>query len=203
MPVSDRTDSADFAGKFRLALEALNWSRTRCARELGLDKSVINRRASGSAIPTEHNRTRFTEKLRLVHPRFQASAWRLPPTALTAWFQPEPVATLHEAAGGSRKRGHLSIAVLAFTSMSATPDDEYFADGMAEDIQCARQRRVLMFGPNGLTGYWPIFSPRRDELTTAVASAIEPAVEVAIAIECYTSLPTAWMHGKPISAGCL
>ena len=61
---SDRIEQGVFAEKFQLPLEALNWSRTRCAGELGVDKSVVSRWASGAARPTEHNPTRFTAMLR-------------------------------------------------------------------------------------------------------------------------------------------
>ena len=60
--MSNRPSSrlGDFATKFRLALEALNLSRARCAQALGVDKSVVTRWANGSALPTEHNLTRIT-----------------------------------------------------------------------------------------------------------------------------------------------
>ena len=73
----DQTQANHFAEKFRIPLEALNWSRARCARELSVDKSVISRWASGRATPTEHNLTRFTALIQQVLPRFRASAWRL------------------------------------------------------------------------------------------------------------------------------
>ena len=48
----DRTHSRIIRRKFRLTLEALNWSRTRCARELGVDKSVTSRWAAATAAST-------------------------------------------------------------------------------------------------------------------------------------------------------
>src|SRR4051794_15314804 len=77
MPDQVQPEADDFALKFRLALEALNWSRTRCAQEMGVHKSVVSRWASGDTIPSEHNLTRLTAMLRSVSPRFHAGAWRL------------------------------------------------------------------------------------------------------------------------------
>jgi transcriptional regulator with XRE-family HTH domain len=87
--VSDRSERDEFAQKSQLALEALNWSRSRCARELGVDKSVISRWASGGAHPTQHNLTRFTAILQRVHPRFQAGDWRLEAASFEALLRRE------------------------------------------------------------------------------------------------------------------
>jgi TolB-like protein len=144
--VSDRTQANDFAAKFRLALEALNWSRTRCARELSVDKSVISRWASGGAAPTEHNLTRITALLRQIHPRFQASAWRLDSESFALLFQPEtapatPAAVVYPASVSDQP----SIAVLPFDNMSGDPEQEYFVDGMVEEIITALSRIRWLF----------------------------------------------------------
>jgi adenylate cyclase len=140
--VPDRAEQDDFARKFRLALEALNWSRTRCARELGLDKSVVSRWASGGQTPTEHNLTRFTAMVQQAHPRFQAGDWRLNVTAFAALFRTEaPVREAMPVPGGRP-----SIAVLAFDNMSGDPEGDFFADGIAEDIitELSRSRSFLV-----------------------------------------------------------
>jgi adenylate cyclase len=132
--VPDRAEPDDFTEKFQLALEALNWSRTQCARELSVDKSVVSRWASGGARPTRHNLTRFTALIQQVHPRFQAGDWRLSAVAFAALFRVE--APVREPARGGRP----SIAVLAFDNMSGDPEDDAFADGIAEDIITALSR---------------------------------------------------------------
>ena len=86
VPNPTRPDS--FAEKFRIALDALNWSRAGCARELGVDKSVISRWAAGSTVPTEQNLTRFTARLQETHPRFHARAWRLDAELFAVLLQP-------------------------------------------------------------------------------------------------------------------
>jgi TolB-like protein len=151
--VSDRTRTAEFAPKFLRALEALNWSRTRCARELGVDKSVISRWASGGAAPTEHNLTRFTAMIQQAHPRFQASAWRLDPAQFTALLQAATAASTPEAPA-SLSDGP-SIAVLPFQNMSGDTEQEYFVDGMVEEIITAlsRIRWLLVLARNSSFTY--------------------------------------------------
>jgi adenylate cyclase len=134
--VSDPIEQDDFAQKFQLALEALNWSRTRCARELGVDKSVVSRWASGGARPTEHNLTRFTAMIQQAHPRFQAGDWRLNAVPFAALFRAEALAPSPAPILGGRP----SIAVLAFDNMSGHPEDGSFADSIAEDIITALSR---------------------------------------------------------------
>lgn len=134
--MSDRVKRDDFAKKFQLALEALNWSRTRCARELGVDKSVISRWASGGARPTQHNLTRFTALIQQDYPRFQAGDWRLGAIPLAALFRAEA----HAPSPAPTPDGRPSIAILAFSNMSSDPEDNSFADGIAEDIITALSR---------------------------------------------------------------
>ncbi len=134
--VPDRTDKDGFAQKFRLALEALNWSRTRCARELGMDKSVVSRWASGVMAPTEHNLTRFTALIQQFHPPFQAGDWRLDEVAFAALFR----AKARASSPVPMPRGLPSIAILAIDNMSGGTENDAFADGLAEDITTALSR---------------------------------------------------------------
>jgi transcriptional regulator with XRE-family HTH domain len=89
--VSDSAATADFARKFRLALEALNWSRARCARELRVDKSDVSRWTSGVSPPSEHNLTLFTEAIRQAYPNFPLGAWRLSVADFAARLNAVPV----------------------------------------------------------------------------------------------------------------
>lgn len=132
----NRTEQDGFAQKFRLALEALNWSRTRCARELGMDKSVVSRWASGVMEPTEHNLTRFTALIQQFHPRFQAGDWRLDAGAFAALFRAKAPASSPQPT----PRGLPSIAILAIDNMSGGPEESAFADGLAEDLITALSR---------------------------------------------------------------
>ncbi|HVM38047.1 MAG TPA: helix-turn-helix transcriptional regulator [Sphingomicrobium sp.] len=50
----------EFAIRFRLALQALGLSRGRAASQLGVDKSLVGRWASGSVHPSEHNLSEIT-----------------------------------------------------------------------------------------------------------------------------------------------
>jgi len=151
--VSDRTQANDFARKFRLVLEALNWSRTRCARELGVDKSVISRWASGVAQPTEHNLTRLTAIIQRARPRFQPRAWRLDPTPFAALLKAEVRPASPASPAGSR--GQPSIAVLPFEDRSAEPENDHFARGMAEDIitELSRSRTLLVISRGSSFSY--------------------------------------------------
>ena len=65
-------------------------------------------------------------------------------------FPAEPVATPERVAPGKAAFEGPSIAVLPFTNMSGDPEQEYFADGMAEDIITALSRisRLLVIARN-------------------------------------------------------
>ena len=112
----------DFAEKFQLALEALNWSRTQCARELGVDKSVVSRWASGGARPTEHNLTRFTAMIQRAFPRFQAGDWRVDAALFAALFRAET----HGRPPYRCRAGARRSPILAFDNMSGDPERRLF-----------------------------------------------------------------------------
>jgi len=150
--VSNRTQSDDFARKFRLALEALNWSRTRCARELDVDKSVISRWASGRTVPTEHNLTRFTALVQQEYPNFHAGSWRLDPVQFGASFTAGATASAPVSPALSDRP---SIAVLPFQNMSGDVEQSYFVDGIVEEIITAlsRIRWLLVLARNSSFTY--------------------------------------------------
>lgn len=54
------TSVADFSTKLELALKALSMSRGRLAADLGVDKSLVGRWASGAVSPSEHNLANLT-----------------------------------------------------------------------------------------------------------------------------------------------
>lgn len=145
--VPNPTKPDAFAEKFRIALDALNWSRAGCARELGVDKSVISRWAAGNTVPTEQNLARFTARLQAVHPRFHAGAWRLDAESFAALLQPDERGESSPAAAAT---GQPSIAVLAFDNLSGDPADRYVANGMAEDLitELSRSRSWLVVSRN-------------------------------------------------------
>ena len=65
-----------FAQKFRLALDALSISRGRFASEMGVDKSLVGRWASGSVGPSAINLERITRLLATKQPGFTLLDWK-------------------------------------------------------------------------------------------------------------------------------
>ena len=53
----------DSARKFGLVLKACNLGRGRMAQTIGMDKSVVSRRASGVQVPADHNLSLLTETI--------------------------------------------------------------------------------------------------------------------------------------------
>ena len=134
---------ADFAHKFGLVLKACNLSRGRLAQTVGIDKSVVSRWASGVQMPTDHNLTLLTEAVGRHRPGFARADWELASQAFAA--------RLGLGGGRSDREPGLalpdrpSIAVLPFTNMSGDPEQEYFADGMVEEITTALGRLRWLF----------------------------------------------------------
>lgn len=67
--------SEPFSVKFALALKALSLSRARLAADLGVDKSVVGRWATGAVRPTEHNLSRLTILIGERVPGFTVLDW--------------------------------------------------------------------------------------------------------------------------------
>jgi transcriptional regulator with XRE-family HTH domain len=67
--------SDDFAGRLTLALKALSMSRGRLASEMGVDKSLVGRWASGSVRPSAYNLERLTRFLAEKRPGLTLLDW--------------------------------------------------------------------------------------------------------------------------------
>jgi len=67
--------SDDFAPRLTLALKALSMSRGRLASEMGVDKSLVGRWASGSVRPSAHNLERLTRFLAGKKPGLTLLDW--------------------------------------------------------------------------------------------------------------------------------
>ena len=139
----------DFARKLDLVLKTLNLSRARLAQSVGVDKSVVSRWASGVTVPTDHNLSRLTEAVIRHKADFGRHDWDLEGDAFAVRLGiAAPAAGIATAASPSAPRvatpaskepqltlpDKPSIAVLPFQNMSGDPEQEYFADGIAEDI---------------------------------------------------------------------
>lgn len=61
------------------------------------------------------------------------------------WALPVEAPTRADAAAAALRRTKPSIAVLPFTNLSATPGQDYFADGLAEDIVASLSRSPWLF----------------------------------------------------------
>jgi adenylate cyclase len=147
--MADLTVTTEFGRKFCLALESLNCSRTRCAHELGVHKSIVTRWAAGKAHPTEHNLTRLTELVRRTRPEFVLRSWRLNVETFARQLGPGPRSPSTETA----KRP--SVAVLAFDNLSDDPGQDYFSDGVAEDIvtELTRDHSLLVIARSSSFAY--------------------------------------------------
>jgi transcriptional regulator with XRE-family HTH domain len=64
-----------FAHKLTLALKALSISRTRLAADMGVDKSVVARWASGATRPSAHNLAVLSASVARMRPGFSALDW--------------------------------------------------------------------------------------------------------------------------------
>lgn len=150
----------DFARKLDLVLKTLNLSRARLAQSVGVDKSVVSRWASGVTVPTDHNLSRLTEAVIRHKADFGRLDWDLEDDAFAVRLGiTTPVAgiginaspNVPRVATLATKEPRLtlpdkpSIAVLPFQNMSGDPEQEYFADGMAEDIITALSRFKSLF----------------------------------------------------------
>ena len=75
-----------FGERLTLALKALSMSRGRLASELGVDKSLVGRWASGSVRPSAHNLERLTHLLATKRPGLTMLDWEIEPGDFAGLF---------------------------------------------------------------------------------------------------------------------
>jgi TolB-like protein len=141
---------ADFALKLGLVLKTFNLSRGRLAQTVGVDKSVVSRWASGVQVPSDHNLSLLTEAVAHRRPGFERLDWDL---------DAEGFATKLDVRDAGASRLALpdkpSIAVLPFQNMSGDPEQEYFTDGITEDIitELSRFHSLFVIARNSSFSY--------------------------------------------------
>jgi adenylate cyclase len=129
--------TGDFAHKLGVVLKAINLSRGRLAQTVGVDKSVVSRWAAGVQAPSDHNLSLLTEAVARHRPGFERRDWDR---------DAEGLANKLDALAADRSSlERPSIAVLPFENMSGDPEQEYFADGMVDDIITALSRNRQLF----------------------------------------------------------
>ena len=77
---------ADFSTKLELALKALSLSRGRLAADLGVDKSLVGRWASGAVSPSDHNLSNLTRLIAGKKPGFTMLDWDRDVSGLASVF---------------------------------------------------------------------------------------------------------------------
>lgn len=92
--------SDPFAQRLSLALKALSMSRGRLAAELGVDKSLVGRWASGRTTPSAHNLERLTRHLAEKRPGLTLLDWERDLADFAALFGVEAAPPGVEAANG-------------------------------------------------------------------------------------------------------
>ena len=79
-------DVAGFPAKLEIVMKTLSLSRGRLAADLGVDKSVVARWATGVVNPSEHNLARLTELVAGKRPGFSMLHWDATTDALLAFM---------------------------------------------------------------------------------------------------------------------
>ncbi len=90
----------NFPGKLETVMKALSFSRGRLAADLGVDKSVIARWATGAVSPSEHNLAALTALIAGRKPGFSMLDWDRSAEALMAMFGGESLAGPVQASQG-------------------------------------------------------------------------------------------------------
>jgi len=76
----------NFPAKLDLVMKALSFSRGRLAADLGVDKSVVARWATGAVSPSGHNLAALTALIATRKPGFSMLDWDREPSALLTLF---------------------------------------------------------------------------------------------------------------------
>lgn len=125
---------ADFATKLDTVLRTFNLSRGALAHTIGIDKSVVSRWVSGANEPTDHNLSLLTTAVARHKPDFARLDWDLDTVAFARRLR-------LSADGGDALSLETSFApaivVLPLINLSGDAEQEYFADGITEDITLA------------------------------------------------------------------
>jgi adenylate cyclase len=141
---------ADFALKLGLVLKTFNLSRGRLAQTVEVDKSVVSRWASGVQVPSDHNLSLLTEAVARLRPGFERRDWDLDAEGFA-----NKLDFLEAGASSLALPDKPSIAVLPFQNMSGDPEQEYFTDGITEDIitELSRFHSLFVIARNSSFSY--------------------------------------------------
>lgn len=140
------TQVAQFSVKLDLALKALSMSRGRLAADLGVDKSLVGRWASGAVTPSEHSLSLLTQLIASKRPGFTMLDWdrdfeglaavfgvEFKPAAAPAAFTPPPMAglplpMLEQARLTTARRGSAYEGFWRTTRPSVLMEGDFFHD---------------------------------------------------------------------------
>jgi adenylate cyclase len=148
----------DVAGKLDIAFRDLGEQQLR-----NIARSVRTYAVGAAASPARHRRRRIVisrlvaAAIILVVAGIGATTWwawpRLSPSATTA--QAVPTAIPPAASIDAKPAPRLSIVVLPFANLSNDPQQQYFADGITEDLttDLSRLRSVLVISHNTAATY--------------------------------------------------
>ncbi len=107
------TAVADFSTKLELALKALSMSRGRLAADLGVDKSLVGRWASGAVNPSDHNLSNLTRLIAGKKPGFTMLDWDRDVSGLAAVFGVDAAVARSGTNGASHHQEGLPLPILA------------------------------------------------------------------------------------------
>lgn len=153
--------SGDFGARLSLALQACNLSRTQLSSILGVHKSLVSRWLSGEMKPTDYNLARVSAEIAKRKTGFNMTLWRAPreefeasiglaPDKANAFAYPErPAMRVAAEAGEPAPHNKPSLAVMPFANLSRDPDQDYFVEGMTEEVVAALSRIRSIFVVGG------------------------------------------------------
>lgn len=150
--------SVAFHTKLSFVLKALSLSRGALAAELGVDKSVIGRWASGTVRPSAHNLARLSELVAARRPGFTALDWERPIGSLAVLIGADP-----ETVAGSTAPTMVEMLPLpllnysrATTALRASAYEGFYRSTRAYAEQPGsflHDHLMIRRGANGFLGY--------------------------------------------------